>query len=589
MSKELGGRGGKEGGGPGSINSLTGAGHRALLAGQNYEALTSLQKAFFLAFKAPQKRDSPTLQACFNLGAAYVERGLELLLRTQPKEESQGRCHGDQCFNVALAYQALGNLPQALAQYHRALGHYQPLGDQGQTQEKMGACYQALGQPELSAHCLQEADRAYAQTKQPQAAALALGAAAGYMLKSGQHGLGEVVQLLEESQRLAEMSTERGLLGQLFNDIGLGYSQLQLFPIAVEAFQQALPLFQGPGKKATVLRNLGMAHSALGNYQEAWEFHQKAADLHGSVGQRWEQAFALSQLGDHKAARDNYLHTLQAAQDTVDMKGQWQACEGLGAAAARLGQHNQALKYYKEALAQCQKEPDSVRERLVAKLADAMRMHLAWGGWMTHTLTSAPERPQATGEACPMGPPATHSLFQYEGSWFREACNKCLSLSIQDIGPIFHLEARTEYPVFLVPSGPQANSPLAQVRAREGCYCSFHSHCHWQVLPCLLQIIHSAQGNPQQEPTEETHHVWLLHDHVTPPCRPQRYLPNIHTCVSGIELFPVLQCCVNMEYNIVSNWAAEQAGQGLYSLSTEIIYSLLGFSDSTGKREKENG
>lgn len=55
--------------------------------------------------------------------------------------------------------------------------------------------------------------------------------------------------------------------------------------------------------------------------------------LSGSVGQRREQgrsfgslAFALSQLGDHRAARDNYLHALQAARDTG---------EGLAGALAR--------------------------------------------------------------------------------------------------------------------------------------------------------------------------------------------------------------------------------------------------------------
>ncbi|XP_008568742.1 PREDICTED: tetratricopeptide repeat protein 24 [Galeopterus variegatus] len=417
-----------------SIRALTMAGHGALQAGQNHKALTSFQRAFLLASEAPRTRDTPVFRACaFNLGAAYVEtgdpaKGLELLLRAQPEEKAQGRCHGDQCFNVALAYHALGDLPQALAWYHRALGHYQPRGDQGEAQAKMGACYQALGQPELATHYLQEASRAYIQAGRPQAAALALGAAAGCMLKSGQHGVSDVVQVLEESRRLAERSTERRPLGQLYNDLGLGYSQLQLFPLAVEAFLQALPLCQGPGEQATVLRNLGMAHNALGNYQEAQEFHQKAADLHGSVGQRWEQgrsfgslAFALSQLGDHKAARDNYLHALQAARDTGDMKGQWQACEGLGAAAVRLGQYDQALKYYKEALTQCQKEPDSVRERLVAKLADAMRTHLVQVGLVqTHTLTQAPGKPQAPGGAA-AGTPAwsstTNVPHRSSGGW----------------------------------------------------------------------------------------------------------------------------------------------------------------------------
>ncbi|XP_011364801.1 tetratricopeptide repeat protein 24 isoform X2 [Pteropus vampyrus] len=271
-----------------SILGLTRAGHRALLAGQDQEALTSFQRAFLLASEAPRERDTLVLQACaFNLGAAYVEtgdpaRGLALLLRAQPEGQAQGGRHGDQCFNVALAYHALGDLPQALAWYRKALGHYQPLCDQGRAQAKMGACYQALGQPEPAAHCLQEASRAYAQAGQPRAAALALGAAAGCMLSSGQHAVSEVVRVLQESRRLAERSAERGLLGRLYNDLGLSYSQLRLFPLAAEAFLQALPLCRAPGEAATVLTNLGMAHNALGNYQEAREFHRKAAALHGA-------------------------------------------------------------------------------------------------------------------------------------------------------------------------------------------------------------------------------------------------------------------------------------------------------------------
>ncbi|XP_021104989.1 tetratricopeptide repeat protein 24 isoform X2 [Heterocephalus glaber] len=312
-----------------SIRALTKAGHGALRAGQHREAVVSFQKAFLLASGAPRLRDTSVLRACaFNLGAAYVEtgdpaRGLALLLRAQPEAKAQGRHHGDQCFNVALAYHALGDLPLALGWYHKALAHYQPQGDQGGAQARMGACYRALGWPEQAAHCLQEASQAYTRAGQPWAAALALGAAARCMLKSGRHGVSEVVQVLEDSRRLAETSAELGLLGHLYNDLGLGYAQLQLFPLAVEVFLQALPLCRQPGEQATVLRNLGMAHNALGNYGQAQDFHQKAANLHGSVGQRWEQgrsfaslAFALSQLGDHRAARDNYLHALQAARDT---------------------------------------------------------------------------------------------------------------------------------------------------------------------------------------------------------------------------------------------------------------------------------
>ncbi|CAO2598710.1 Tetratricopeptide repeat protein 24 [Lemmus lemmus] len=107
------------------------AGLRALQAAQAQQFLGSFQKAFLQAFKVPSSRDSSVLRACA-YGAAYVESGdlaigLELLLRADFEEKSKGCCWADQCFNVALTYQALCELTQALYWYHRALGHYQPV------------------------------------------------------------------------------------------------------------------------------------------------------------------------------------------------------------------------------------------------------------------------------------------------------------------------------------------------------------------------------------------------------------------------------------------------------------------------------
>ena len=47
-----------------TIQALTRAGHRALWAGWNHEALTSFRRAFLLASKSPQTRDTPVLRAC---------------------------------------------------------------------------------------------------------------------------------------------------------------------------------------------------------------------------------------------------------------------------------------------------------------------------------------------------------------------------------------------------------------------------------------------------------------------------------------------------------------------------------------------
>ncbi|XP_041253223.1 tetratricopeptide repeat protein 24, partial [Onychostruthus taczanowskii] len=380
----------------GAIEGLTRAGHRALALGAGQEAVGCFRKALLLC------RDtvSPQLhRACaFNLGAAYVEtgkpkKGFEFLLQSQPSEAESGDHSGSLYFSVGAAHEGLQDFPKALECFEKASGHGSAAeaGSRAGTCVQMGCCYLGMREPARAARCFLDAAQAYAAAESPGAAAVALSRASGSMLQSRRFRAAEIAGVLARCRSLCEAIPDLALRGKLYNDIGLSYSQLHIFSLAAESFEQALGLCAGEldrQQEAALLQNLGAALNALRSFGPALGWHRRAAALHGALGNRRAQgqsfgnlAYACSQLGKHGAAAESYLHALQAFRDSGDLQGQWQACEGLGAACFHLGDPQKAIGHYQEALillSRCQDSPRAAHKRVVHKLTDAIqhRLHL---------------------------------------------------------------------------------------------------------------------------------------------------------------------------------------------------------------------
>ncbi|XP_056402585.1 tetratricopeptide repeat protein 24 isoform X2 [Hyla sarda] len=381
------------------IEQLTKTGHKALMSRDLQAAMSCFKRAFLLSLSTKQKA---VQRACaFNVGAVYIEtgkpeKGLEFLLKSQPKDEDGQEPSGDLYFNLGTAYESLQDLPRALEHFRKAVLLYKPaqLGSEADAHMKMGHCYVAMKDKARAAQCFQDAADAYLEVQRMDMAATALNEAANYILQSQSYDSGHVLQILNEARMVCGHVTRRDLLAKLYNDIGLSYAQLKIFPLAVECFGMALPLCQEDEalghKEAVVLQNLGAAYNTLEQYEEGLDYHRRAASLHSVLGNRRAQgqcfgnlAYALSQLDDHEAAGEYYLHSLQAFKDSDDVHGQWQACEGLGAARIRLGDPEKAVLYYKQALAllsKAKEDSGSAQERIVNKLTDALQHKLCVNG-----------------------------------------------------------------------------------------------------------------------------------------------------------------------------------------------------------------
>ncbi|CAG2235828.1 unnamed protein product [Mytilus edulis] len=359
--------------------------------------LTSAVKAFKYAYKYAGDLDDEYMErACaFNLGAAYIamgqgEKGLNVLQQAVPSEDRRdGRSNGDLFFNLGLGYETTKNIQEAIRYFNKALEEYRyerdNLAMEIETLTKLAVLCTTVQNHHLM-NLYHQLAEAYAMQGNVEKQMWALCEKANSYNSFGdpqkaEYAADECLKLSDKCQNTVES-------GSIFNDLGLLYTQLQKYGMAVKCFEEALPLAQSSDDKkreAVIRQNLGAAYNFVGEYQRAISFHKSAADMYARLQNRNSQgqcyanlAYAYSQLGDLMKAKQAFDHALLAAEDTDDNRTTWQVSEGLGSVAFNERKFDDAIEFFKKALGVLAARESNItaQNRIVEKLKQALEAQI---------------------------------------------------------------------------------------------------------------------------------------------------------------------------------------------------------------------
>ncbi|XP_071170628.1 uncharacterized protein [Mytilus edulis] len=359
--------------------------------------LTNAVKAFKYAYKYAGDLDDEYMErACaFNLGAAYIamgqgEKGLNVLQQAVPSEDRRdGRSNGDLFFNLGLGYETTKNIQESIRYFNKALEEYRyerdNLAMEIETLTKLAVLCTTVQNHHLM-NLYHQLAEAYAMQGNVEKQMWALCEKANSYNSFGdpqkaEYAADECLKLSDKCQNTVES-------GSIFNDLGLLYTQLQKYGMAVKCFEEALPLAQSSDDKkreAVIRQNLGAAYNFVGEYQRAISFHKSAADMYARLQNRNSQgqcyanlAYAYSQLGDLMKAKQAFDHALLAAEDTDDNRTTWQVSEGLGSVAFNERKFDDAIEFFKKALGVLAARESNItaQNRIVEKLKQALEAQI---------------------------------------------------------------------------------------------------------------------------------------------------------------------------------------------------------------------
>jgi tetratricopeptide (TPR) repeat protein len=164
-----------------------------------------------------------------------------------------------------------------------------------------------------------------------------------------------VEQGVHAAQTLGQLDTEANLL----NDLGRAHLALGEQQQALECLKRATALLEATGKQgeqAVALNNLGGVYRALGERQQALEYFTKALKLMEEIGRQAGRGGVLHNIGsiyheqeEHAQSLIYLMQALPLLKAEGDVLGEASALHYLGGISNALGEHRWALQWLQQA------------------------------------------------------------------------------------------------------------------------------------------------------------------------------------------------------------------------------------------------
>jgi tetratricopeptide (TPR) repeat protein len=159
----------------------------------------------------------------------------------------------------------------------------------------------------------------------------------------------------------AESQDERSREGLSYNAIGRAYADIGKVKVATEYLEKALLIAREVGNRrdeAAALTNLGSTYALFGDMQSVIGYFEQALEIAGEIGNRGGVAAVLGNLGnvylykkDALRAVSYYEQSLAIKREIGDRHGEGDDLRNLAIAYAELGEVSREVSYLEQALA----------------------------------------------------------------------------------------------------------------------------------------------------------------------------------------------------------------------------------------------